>query len=428
MDAAMVRAIDDCGGSAHFDDIVDSVSELWPRPSVDCTDEVLKRNVAISLASNPMFVPELGNPNFWFLAKKYQNHDKHMSDNDHEHDLHRFKPLKGKSGKPASVPHRPGMHCSACGTPIPGRGPNAKWKVGYKGEMLCVQCNTIARRHACPVCHKMYRQGRDKDEDEWIQCDDCHRWVMTRCDSAIVDLSLYDDSNPNHLHYSCPICRSRQHDSVPRSGSSDNGFDRRQPPLQRTPAGTPVDTPRVVPQPQPPGAAPALAELSPEETLESELVTQVESAWHELLVALQKAPFICTAQPQPSAQQPAGALAVASRVAAPLPPPLPVGVVDELTTFKTTLTHRLLATVQKQQWEHDHQVGLIHQRLVHARSLLVENALRQLRERVEDLASKQGRAFSPTQQLQQLHSLTEQQPRLTAGNGNGRGNGNVPVV
>jgi len=29
---------------------------------------------------------------------------------------------------------------------------------------------------------------------------------MTKCDN-IQDLSLYDDSNPNHLHYSCPICR-----------------------------------------------------------------------------------------------------------------------------------------------------------------------------------------------------------------------------
>jgi len=30
---------------------------------------------------------------------------------------------------------------------------------------------------------------------------------MTKCD-GIQDLSLYDDDNPNHLHYSCPVCRS----------------------------------------------------------------------------------------------------------------------------------------------------------------------------------------------------------------------------
>lgn len=32
------------------------------------------------------------------------------------------------------------------------------------------------------------------------------RWVMTKCDN-IEDISIYDDSNPNHLHYSCPLCR-----------------------------------------------------------------------------------------------------------------------------------------------------------------------------------------------------------------------------
>lgn len=40
----------------------------------------------------------------------------------------------------------------------------------------------------------------------WIACDNCHRWVMTRCD-GITDLSVYDDDNPNHLPYSCPFCR-----------------------------------------------------------------------------------------------------------------------------------------------------------------------------------------------------------------------------
>lgn len=30
---------------------------------------------------------------------------------------------------------------------------------------------------------------------------------MTRCDNEIKDISLYDDVNPDHLHYSCPVCR-----------------------------------------------------------------------------------------------------------------------------------------------------------------------------------------------------------------------------
>jgi len=45
---------------------------------------------------------------------------------------------------------------------------------------------------------------------------------MTKCDS-IKDLSLYDDSNPNHLHYSCPICRGEDLAAGGSKGSS-NGF------------------------------------------------------------------------------------------------------------------------------------------------------------------------------------------------------------
>jgi hypothetical protein len=46
----------------------------------------------------------------------------------------------------------------------------------------------------------------ESTDSEWIQCDLCGRWVMCKCD-GIEDLSLYDDENPNHLPYSCPICR-----------------------------------------------------------------------------------------------------------------------------------------------------------------------------------------------------------------------------
>jgi DNA-directed RNA polymerase subunit RPC12/RpoP len=70
--------------------------------------------------------------------------------------------------------------------------------------------STREKRHACPICGKVYRKSDAEDDDEenaWIRCDDCHRWVMTKCDN-IEDLSIYDDSNPNHLHYSCPMCRN----------------------------------------------------------------------------------------------------------------------------------------------------------------------------------------------------------------------------
>jgi len=85
----------------------------------------------------------------------------------------------------------------------------SKSKKGPGGEYLCNNCSVQwNKKHACPVCGKMYRKS-DASEDEenaWIRCDDCHRWVMTKCDN-IEDLSIYDDSNPNHLHYSCPLCR-----------------------------------------------------------------------------------------------------------------------------------------------------------------------------------------------------------------------------
>lgn len=43
-------------------------------------------------------------------------------------------------------------------------------------------------------------------QSSWIACDQCNRWVMSGCE-GIVDLSVYDDSNPNHLDYHCSICR-----------------------------------------------------------------------------------------------------------------------------------------------------------------------------------------------------------------------------
>jgi len=101
-----------------------------------------------------------------------------------------------------------GIVCK-CGATDPGKGPNCKWRKGPNGEWLCHSCGIQAfKKNACPVCGRVYKKNEYSfDNNAWIRCDDCHRWVMTSCDS-IVDLSMYDDSNPNHLHYSCPICRS----------------------------------------------------------------------------------------------------------------------------------------------------------------------------------------------------------------------------
>jgi hypothetical protein len=60
--------------------------------------------------------------------------------------------------------------------------------------------------------YKKKDRSSDDDENSWIRCDDCHRWVMSKCDEELDDLSLYDDSNPNHLHYSCPKCRAEEYE------------------------------------------------------------------------------------------------------------------------------------------------------------------------------------------------------------------------
>jgi len=45
---------------------------------------------------------------------------------------------------------------------------------------------------------------------------------MSKCD-GIEDLSLYDDDNPNHLHYSCPICRENHEIDGSRVGEDEVG-------------------------------------------------------------------------------------------------------------------------------------------------------------------------------------------------------------
>lgn len=57
------------------------------------------------------------------------------------------------------------------------------------------------------------------DPAQWIQCDRCKKWVST-LDDNITDLSLYDDSNPNHLEYFCPACRVEEERLEKRNKSS----------------------------------------------------------------------------------------------------------------------------------------------------------------------------------------------------------------
>lgn len=68
---------------------------------------------------------------------------------------------------------------------------------------------------------KRKKEAPSTSETQWIQCDRCHKWVST-LDDKITDLSLYDDLNPQHLDYHCPICReedeldAKRNNNLPR--------------------------------------------------------------------------------------------------------------------------------------------------------------------------------------------------------------------
>lgn len=68
---------------------------------------------------------------------------------------------------------------------------------------------------------KRKKETQAASETQWIQCDRCHKWVST-LDDKITDLSLYDDLNPQHLDYHCPICReedeldAKRNNTLPR--------------------------------------------------------------------------------------------------------------------------------------------------------------------------------------------------------------------
>jgi len=217
-------AIDEHGGSCYLEDIYTFVQENWHLKSPpDTADVDLKLQIRVSLSTNPKFVEDQENPDYYQISNKkkrrsyskrdeYEKKPKNLelrsrrrsrSDDEDE-------PTRSRKPSATSAPAGPPVgYICRCGATEPGKGAAAKWRKGLVGEWLCNSCGLQwNKKHACPVCGKVYHRNNASDDDEnsWIRCDDCHRWVMTKCDN-IQDLSLYDDSNPNHLHYSCPICR-----------------------------------------------------------------------------------------------------------------------------------------------------------------------------------------------------------------------------
>lgn len=108
------------------------------------------------------------------------------------------------------------LSCSRCGADIPGRGPNAGWKIGQnRDDVLCLDCSVVVNVIvSCMICGKQYSRDNEnseeeieeEDENEWICCDGCHRWAMVSCDPTISDIKEYDESLANPKKYFCPYC------------------------------------------------------------------------------------------------------------------------------------------------------------------------------------------------------------------------------
>jgi len=150
------------------------------------------------------------------------------------------KPIKEPQTPP--LPPIPGYFCSSngCNKSWSGDQSDVWYHMGSKNQWLCLPCGRkFSHIHACPICGLCFSEEDSEDESSnWIQCDNCQRWVMTKCD-GISDLSIYDDSNPNHLPYKCPLCSNKMKEltlifktrksldtsEVKNNNDNDNGSD-----------------------------------------------------------------------------------------------------------------------------------------------------------------------------------------------------------
>jgi len=248
----IAEAIEEHGGNAYIEDIYDYVHKHWKmKPLMGGSMELSKKEVQwsirINLATHPKYEEDSENQDYYLLSNKKKKkppakenpdnknipHNKgsrrgiaNSSDEEEEDDdgFSSGGPTWNRTSRPytRSVSHvggPPRNHRCRCGVTEASKSNNnnnssssssssSKWKRIPSGEWVCHNCSLqYAKKHSCPVCGKQYKKNEDDEDNPWIRCDDCHRWVMIKCDHEIQDLILYDDSNPNHLHYSCPMCR-----------------------------------------------------------------------------------------------------------------------------------------------------------------------------------------------------------------------------
>jgi hypothetical protein len=107
--------------------------------------------------------------------------------------------------------------------------PRASTCVSRAAHRIAITARSIRVRFAAKFTGKIKRQitrfalcalcacAMLRCAQPWIRCDDCHRWVMCSCD-GITDLWVFDDNNPGHIKYSCPLCREEMEDEAKAKG------------------------------------------------------------------------------------------------------------------------------------------------------------------------------------------------------------------
>eukprot|EP01103_Thecamoeba_quadrilineata_P014167 TRINITY_DN4143_c0_g1_i2.p1 TRINITY_DN4143_c0_g1~~TRINITY_DN4143_c0_g1_i2.p1 ORF type:complete len:354 (+),score=48.29 TRINITY_DN4143_c0_g1_i2:519-1580(+) len=267
----IARAIIENQAPCSEDQINSYLLENWVRPSTMTNDEV-KESARITLKTNPIFKRDTTDPSLYtVIDQKILGPFNKRRRRDYEGSAIAEEEEEG-AGPPV------GYICQ-CGSSTPGKGPTCKWRKGSQGEYLCNGCGIREKKqnlrensvvnlstsdkntsspsnslssfsppHSTSISTSnsstsspsvphvpqqsngglsppsqrknqlQQQQQNSKTEDHWIRCDICHRWVSAKSDN-IHDISIYDDSNPDHLDYFCPNCRSKDPDclSPPRN-------------------------------------------------------------------------------------------------------------------------------------------------------------------------------------------------------------------
>jgi len=197
--------------------IYQQVKEQWIKPVCKGTvesDEQIKEHVSITLETSPRFQYDSKNPdNYSVTPSKKRSKNSTLV-------------RKRKRGEDSSDSEReapseppPGFRCS-CGATTPGKTITAKWRIDAAGVFKCISCYGKNKRYSAKNAKKKKKSSShyESEPGPWIQCDKCHAWIPAFSDN-IHDISLYDDSNPNHLDYFCPDCRKTQPNEPQRKSS-----------------------------------------------------------------------------------------------------------------------------------------------------------------------------------------------------------------